>query len=192
MIYNDLAVKNIARPVRVYRVGSAETPEQPALPATALPPPDKPSIAVMPFTNMSVDPEQEFVADGTAEDIITALSRYPSLFVVARNSSFTYRNQAIDVKRVGRELGVRYVLEGSLRKLGNRIRITAQLVEAESGKHVREREVAVRAPLRAETGIFGGRARLIGRGTTCVTPCWKDKRHRGEVRDILPTSNSRE
>jgi adenylate cyclase len=129
-------VKNIVRPVRVYRVGSAATPEQPTVPATALPLPDKPSIAVMPFANMSGDPEQEFVADGIAEDIITALSRYPSLFVIARNSSFTYRNQAIDVKQVGRELGVRYVLEGSLRKSGNRIRITAQLVEAETGKHV--------------------------------------------------------
>ena len=105
---------------------------------TATPPPlpDKPSIAVLPFTNMSGDPEQEFFADGIAEGIITALSRYPSLFVIARNSCFTYKGRAVDVKQVGRELGVRYVLEGGLRKSGQRIRITAQLVEAETGKHV--------------------------------------------------------
>src|SRR5262249_19619012 len=98
--------------------------------------PDKPSLAVLPFANMSSDAEQEFFADGIAEDIITALSRYPSLFVIARNSSFSYRGQAVDVKRVGRELGVRYVLEGSLRKAANRVRITAQLIEAESGNHI--------------------------------------------------------
>jgi adenylate cyclase len=128
-------VKNIARPVRVYRVRgtsvAAKTPAQSALPL-----PDKPSIAVLPFTNMSADPEQEFFADGIAEDIITALSRYPSLFVIARNSSFTYKGRAVDVKQVGRELGVRYLLEGSLRKSANRIRVTAQLVEADTGKHV--------------------------------------------------------
>ena len=98
--------------------------------------PDKPSIAVLPFTNMSADPDQEFFADGIAEDVITALSRYPSLFVIARNSSFTYKGRAVDVKQVGRELGVRYVLEGGLRKSGNRIRVTAQLIEAETGKHL--------------------------------------------------------
>jgi len=103
-------------------------------PALALP--DKPSVAVLPFTNMSTDPEQEFFGDGVAEDVITALSRYPSLFVIARNSSFTYKGRAVDVKQIGRELGVRYVLEGSLRTLGSRIRVTAQLVEAETGKHV--------------------------------------------------------
>jgi adenylate cyclase len=98
--------------------------------------PDKPSAAVLPFTNMSSDPEQEFFADGIAEDVITALSRCPSVLVIARNSSFTYKGRTVDVKQVGRELGVRYVLEGSLRKAGNRIRITAQLVEAETGNHV--------------------------------------------------------
>jgi adenylate cyclase len=98
--------------------------------------PDQPSIAVLPFQNMSSDPEQEFFADGIAEDVITALSRYPSLFVIARNSSFTYKGRAVDVKQVGRELGVRYVLEGSLRKAGERVRVTAQLVEAESGNHL--------------------------------------------------------
>jgi adenylate cyclase len=131
-------VKNIARPVRVYRVRDRAAPsERPApISAQSLPLPDKPSIAVLPFANMSNDPEQEFFADGIAEDVITALSRYPSLFVIARNSCFTYKGRPVDVKQVGRELGVRYVLEGSLRKSGNRIRVTAQLVEAESGKHV--------------------------------------------------------
>ena len=130
-------LKNIARPVRVYRVrdvATAKTQSAPELPA--LPLPDKPSIAVLPFINMSGDPDQEFFADGIAEDIITALSRYSSLFVIARNSCFTYKERAIDVKQVGRELGVRYVLEGSLRKAGNRVRVTGQLVEAETGKHV--------------------------------------------------------
>jgi adenylate cyclase len=130
-------VKNIARPLRVYHVrpgqvaGEAMSVAQPPL---ALP--DKPSVAVLPFTNMSGDSEQEFVSDGIAEDVITALSRYPSLFVIARNSSFTYKGRAVDVKQVGRELGVRYVLEGSVRKAGNRIRVTAQLVEAGTGNHV--------------------------------------------------------
>jgi adenylate cyclase len=101
-----------------------------------LPLPDQPSIAVLAFTNMSGDPEQEYFADGIAEDVITALSRFPSLFVIARNSCFTYKGNAVDVKQVGRELGVRYVLEGSLRKAANRIRVTAQLVETESGNHV--------------------------------------------------------
>ena len=93
-------------------------------------------VGVLPFTNMSGDPEQEFVSDGIAEDVITALSRYPSLFVIARNSTFTYKGQAVDVKQVGRELGVRYVLEGSVRKAGNRIRVTAQLIEAGTGNHI--------------------------------------------------------
>jgi len=129
------SLKNIAGPVRVYRVElGGEGTAQPAAPAPVLP--DKPSIAVLPFVNMSGDPEQEFFADGIAEDIITALSRYPSLFVIARNSSFSYKGRAVDVKQIGRELGVRYVLEGSLRKSGNRIRVTAQLVEAETGNHV--------------------------------------------------------
>jgi len=131
-------LKNIARPVRAYRVRGTETTDgamrSVVQPSLALP--DKPSVAVLPFTNMSTDPDQEFFADGIAEDVITALSRYPSLFVIARNSSFTYKGRAVDVKQVGRELGVRYVLEGGLRKSGNRIRVTAQLVEAETGKHV--------------------------------------------------------
>jgi adenylate cyclase len=136
----EQSLKNIARPVRVYRVrltSTETTPKAtPSVGAPLLALPDKPSIAVLPFANMSNDPEQEFFADGIAEDIITALSRYPSLFVIARNSCFTYKGRAVDVKQVGRELGVRYVLEGSLRKAGNRIRVTAQLVEAETGNHV--------------------------------------------------------
>ena len=141
----EQTLKNIARPVRVYRVrATGATPTETApkatlteiAPAPALRLPDKPSIAVLPFQNMSGDVEQEFFAEGIAEDIITALSRYPSLFVIARNSSFTFKGRAVDVKQVGRELGVRYVLEGSLRKSGNRVRVTAQLIEAETGNHV--------------------------------------------------------
>jgi TolB-like protein len=98
--------------------------------------PDKPSVAVLPFDNMSGDPEQDYFADGVVEDIITALSRIRWLFVIARNSSFTYKGQAIDVKQVGRELGVRYVLEGAMRKAGGRVRITAQLIDATTGAHL--------------------------------------------------------
>ncbi len=126
-------LKNIARPVRVYRVrlgGEAAA----ARPALALP--DKPSIAVLPFANMSGDPEQEYFADGMVEEIITALSRFRSLFVIARNSSFTYKGRAVDVKQVGRDLGVRYVLEGSVRKSGTKVRIAGQLVDASTGAHL--------------------------------------------------------
>src|SRR5437763_1135475 len=126
----DQQVKNIAQAIRVYRV-QMEKPT--AQPAAALPLPDKPSIAVLPFQNMSGDPEQEYFVEGMVEEIITALSRIRWLFVIARNSSFTYKGRAVDVKRVGRELGVRYVLEGSVRKAGGRLRITAQLVAAETG-----------------------------------------------------------
>jgi adenylate cyclase len=134
-------VKNIARPVRAYRIMLDQTPRPSdpaavALPMRTLALPDKPSVAVLPFTNMSSVPEQEYFADGIAEDVITALSRYPSLFVIARNSTFTYKGRAVEIRQIGRELGVRYVLEGSLRKAGNRIRVTAQLIEAETGNHV--------------------------------------------------------
>jgi TolB-like protein/cytochrome c-type biogenesis protein CcmH/NrfG len=129
----EQSLKNIARPVRVYRLVPQQSAEP--LPA-ALPLPDKPSIAVLPFQNMSGDPEQEYFADGMVEEIITALSKVRWFFVIARNSTFTYKGRAVDVKQVGRELGVRYVLEGSVRKAGSRIRITAQLVEAETGNHV--------------------------------------------------------
>jgi TolB-like protein/class 3 adenylate cyclase len=139
-VFEDLGeqqVKNIARPVRVYRVrdtGGAKAPPTSASPALALP--DKPSIAVLPFQNMSGDPEQEYFTDGMVEEIITALSRIRWLFVIARNSSFTYKGQAVDVKQVGRELGVRYVLEGSVRKAGGRVRITGQLIDATNGAHL--------------------------------------------------------
>jgi adenylate cyclase len=126
-------LKNIDRPIRAYRVMFAKPV---AAMAATLPLPDKPSIAVLPFQNLSGDPEQDYFADGMVEEIITALSRIRWLFVIARNSSFTYKGQAIDVKRVGRELGVRYVLEGSVRKGGGRVRITAQLIDAETGAHL--------------------------------------------------------
>src|SRR5580693_1180118 len=134
-------VKNIARPVRVHRIvlGEGTGPSKPTAGGAANPPlplPDKPSIAVLPFQNMSGDPEQEYFADGMVEEIITALSRIRWLFVIARNSSFTYKGQAIDVKQVGRELGVRYVLEGSVRRAGGHVRITAQLVDASTGTHL--------------------------------------------------------
>jgi TolB-like protein/class 3 adenylate cyclase len=132
----EQSLKNIARPLRAYRVDSSSAARQPISPDAAFPLPDKPSIAVLPFANMSGDPEQEYFADGMVEEIITALSRIRWLFVIARNSSFTYKGQAVDVKQVGRELGVRYVLEGSVRKSGNRVRITAELIEAESGAHL--------------------------------------------------------
>ena len=124
-------LKNIAKPIRVYRLRLDADAQPPAL---ALP--DKPSIAVLPFDNMSDDPDQEYFADGMAEDIITALSRCAWLFVIARNSSFTYKGRAVDIRQVGRELGVRYVLEGSVRRGGNRVRFTAQLIEATSGTHI--------------------------------------------------------
>jgi TolB-like protein len=125
-------VKNIARPVHVWRLRPGTKPAISA--SLALP--DKPSIAVLPFANMSGDPEQEYFADGMVEEIITALSRIRWLFVIARNSSFTYKGQAVDVKQVARELGVRYVLEGSVRKAGNRVRITGQLIDTGNGAHI--------------------------------------------------------
>ena len=126
-------LKNIVWPVRVYRVRLDGTVPR-ARPVLTLP--DKPSIAVLPFDNLSGDPEQDYFADGMVEEIITALSRLRWLFVIARNSSFTYKGRAVDVKQVGRELGVRYVLEGSVRKAGNRVRITGQLIDASTGAHL--------------------------------------------------------
>jgi TolB-like protein/class 3 adenylate cyclase/Tfp pilus assembly protein PilF len=130
-------LKNIARPVQVWRwqPGTAEPPK-PAPAPTALLLPDKPSIAVLPFQNMSGDPEQEYFTDGITEDIITELSRFHSLFVIARNSSFSYKGKSPDIRQVGRELGVRYVLEGSIRKSSNRIRVTGQLVDTLTGNHI--------------------------------------------------------
>jgi TolB-like protein/class 3 adenylate cyclase len=125
-------LKNIERPLRVCRVKLYGM----SMPRAPLPLPDKPSVAVLPFQNMSGDPEQEYFAYGIVEEIITALSRFRHLFVIARNSTFTYKGRAVDVKQVGRELGVRYVLEGGVRKAGDRVRITAQLVDALTGAHL--------------------------------------------------------
>ena len=138
--FGEHSVKNIARPVRVYRVEKAIEPlaggaDDRGTPSAALPE-DGPSVAVLPFANMSGDAEQEYFVDGIVEDIITGLSRIKWLHVIARNSTFVYKGRAVDVKQVGRELGVRYILEGSLRKAVNRVRLTAQLVEAASGRHV--------------------------------------------------------
>jgi adenylate cyclase len=129
----EQSLKNIARPVRAYKV-VLDGSRTKATPALTLP--DKPSISILPFQNLSGDPEQEYFADGMVEDITTALSRIRWLFVIARNSSFSYKGKAVDVKQVARELGVRYVLEGSVRRGGNRVRVTAQLIDAISGAHV--------------------------------------------------------
>ena len=145
----ELVLKNIERPIRAFRVEwdaadwtisvpaiavlSKTTPSPTDAPLTL---PDKPSIAVLPFQNMSGDPEQEYFADGISEEIITELSRFHSLFVIARNSSFSYKGKSPDVRQVGRELGVRYVLEGSIRKASNRIRVTGQLVDTLTGSHI--------------------------------------------------------
>jgi TolB-like protein len=128
----EMTLKNIARPVQVFVIRGAKPAASPSLPALR----GKPSIAVLPFQNMSGDPEQEYFADGMVEDIITALSRFKSLFVIARNASFTFKGKAIDIREVGRELGVRYVLEGSVRKAGNRLRITGQLIEVSTLAHI--------------------------------------------------------
>jgi adenylate cyclase len=184
--FDDLGeqrVKNIARPIRVHRIRFAEETDTPYLrvsqPVTTpqLSLPDKPSVAVLPFTNMSGDPEQEFVSDGIAEDVITALSHYPSLFVIARNSTFTYKGRAVDIKQVGRELGVRYVLEGSVRKAGNRIRVTAQLIEAGTSNHIwaerYDRDLA---------DIFALQDEITQALTTALTPAIADAELRRAIR----------
>jgi adenylate cyclase len=143
MTFVDLGVqqvKNIQEPIRAYQVGAQSEPREDvaARIVDAEPPPllDKPSIAVLPFQNMSGDPEQEYFADGMVEEITTALSRFKSLFVIARNSSFTFKGKAVDVTEVGRRLGVRYVLEGSVRKAAGKVRITGQLIDAVTGAHI--------------------------------------------------------
>jgi adenylate cyclase len=144
MTFVDLGVqqvKNIQEPIRAFQVSAPSEPREAAPPRVAdteSPPtlPDKPSIAVLPFENMSGDPEQEYFADGMVEEIITALSRFKHLFVIARNSSFTFKGKAVDIKEVGRKLGVRYVLEGSVRKAAGKVRITGQLVDAVTGAHI--------------------------------------------------------
>jgi TolB-like protein/class 3 adenylate cyclase len=138
LVFEDMGeqqLKNIARSVRTYRVTMDRETEIRVKPAS-LPLDDKPSVAVLPFANMSGDPEQEYFADGMVEEIITALSRIRRLFVIARDSTFTYKGQTIDVKQLGRELGVRYILEGSVRKAAGRVRITAQLIAAANGAHL--------------------------------------------------------
>ncbi len=136
------SLKNISEPMRAWRLrmnanGSVAAPiEVPVESTQALALPDKPSIAVLPFQNMSGDPEQEYFADGMVEDIITALSRFSGLFVIARNSTFVYKGKTIDIRQIGRELGVRFVLEGSVRKAGNQVRITGQLIDASTGAHL--------------------------------------------------------
>ena len=139
----EQSLKNIARPMRAYAVKSswrgivaADVLSSHPETREPLPLPDKPSIAVLPFQNMSADPEQEYFADGVVEDIITALSRFKSLFVIARNSSFAYKGKSPDIRQVGRDLGVRYVLEGSVRRAANRLRISAQLIDTQSGAHI--------------------------------------------------------
>jgi adenylate cyclase len=147
-------LKNIVRPVRTYRV-IASVGAASARADLVLTLPDKPSIAVLPFANMSGDPEQEYFVDGMVEEIITTLSRIRWLFVIARNSTFTYKGRTVDVKEVGRELGVRYVLEGSVRKAGTQVRITGQLIDALTGTHL----WADRRPRRG-TAHLGRLARL--------------------------------
>jgi adenylate cyclase len=135
----EQTVKNITDPVRVYKIGrESETAISPMSEEQAVmhPVPEKPSLAVLPFINMSRDPEQEYFSDGMTEDIITALSRIRWFFIIARNSTFAYKGRAVDVRKVAKELGVRYVLEGSVRKAGSRVRVTAQLIDGDTGKHV--------------------------------------------------------
>jgi adenylate cyclase len=174
-------LKNVAEPVRIYRIAGDRSGTSAASPAREpLALPDKPSIAVLPFENMSVDTEQEYFADGITEEIITTLSKISKLFVIARNSTLTYKGRAVDVKQVGREQGVRYVLEGSVRRGGNRMRITAQLIEAATGHHLwaqrYDREIgdvfALQDEITKEVGSAlqielteGEQARVAARGT---------------------------
>jgi adenylate cyclase len=158
-------VKNIAQPIKAHQIRGETSPTAVPVFDSSLPLPDKPSIAVLPFANMSGDPEQEYFADGMIEEIITALSRIRWLFVIARNSTFTYKGQAIDVKQVGRELGVRYVLEGSVRKAGQRVRITGQLIDALTGTH-----------------------RWADRFDGCAPPQWFCRQRRGSQRRLVSWS----
>jgi len=213
--FDDLgerSLKNIDRPVRLYAVSPASAQTASALTSQARQPlalPEKPSIAVLPFQNMSGDSEQDYFADGMVEDIITALSRFKSLFVIARNSSFAYKGKSPDIRQVGRELGVRYVLEGSVRKAANRLRITAQLIDAASGAHtwvdrfdgalqdvfelqddVTEKVVGAIAPRMERAEIVRARRRPPGntdaydcylRGLACLSPVTVDGMERALV-----------
>jgi adenylate cyclase len=176
-------LKNIVRRVRTYRVipdGMAVVKPQGSPLTLTLP--DKPSVAVLPFTNMSGDSEQEFVSDGIAEDIITALSRCPWLSVIARNSSFTFKGRPVDVKHIGRELGARYVLEGGIRKSGNRMRVTAQLIEAQTGNHIWAERYD-----RDPVDIFSMLDEITGAVSVAVSPAIADAEVRRAVRK--PTGN---
>jgi adenylate cyclase len=167
---------NIASPVRVYRVSKGVASR------ASLPLPEKPSIAVLSFTNMSGDPEQEFFAEGIAEDIITVLSKSRSLFVIARNSSFTYKDTTVSVRDIGRELGVRYVLEGSVRKSGNRVRATVQLIEAATGRHLWAERYD-----RELTDIFAVQDEITTSVTAAIQPA-VDRRERERVARKAPES----
>ena len=177
----EQALKNIARPVRVYQVVSPQTRGQTkvepsavrTLIDTAMVLPDKPSLAVLPFENMSGDPEQDYFADGVVEDIITALSRFKSFAVIARNSSFVYKGRAVDVRQVAKELGVRYVLEGSVRRAGERLRITAQLVDGDIGRASLGRQVRRRR--RGHIRRAGPDHRKRGRGRRAANPAGGDR-----------------
>jgi len=172
----EQVVKNIARPISVHRIqlaqaAKSDSTEKRTESATA----DRPSIAALPFVNMSGDPEQEYFADGITEDIITGLSKLRWFFVIARNSSFAYKGKAVDVKRAARELGVRYILEGSVRKGGNRVRITAQLIDAATGNHIwadrYDGELADVFALQDETAVPSARNHLgweYGGAEECV------------------------
>ncbi len=139
LLFEDIGaqrLKNIDQPVQAFRVLLDDVFHGTGSPRPLLPLPDRPSIAVLPFTNMSGDPEQEYFSDGISEDVITELSRFRSLFVIARNSSFSYKGRSVKVQEIGRDLGVAYVVEGSVRKSGDRVRVTAQLIEAVTGNHL--------------------------------------------------------
>ena len=177
-------LKNISKPVRAYAVRAGASGALTERLSAAPPLPDKPSIAVLPFENMSGDPEQEYFADGMVEDIITALSHFKWLFVIARNSSFTFKGRAVDIKEVGRRLGVRYVLEGSVRKASGKVRITGQLIDAVTGAHIWadrfERDL---------TDIFALQDEVTVAVVSAIQPkCFKQKLHwrRGGDRRTSP------
>ena len=185
----EQAVKNIKEPIRAYQIrirsGEAPTTPSPELPELELP--DKPSIAVLPFTNMSGDSEQEYFSDGITEDIITALSRIPRLFVVARHSTSVYKGRAVDIKQVGKEQGVKFVLEGSVRKSGSRVRITAQLIDASTGSHrwadrydrelsdifAVQDEIAKNVTVAVQVELTAGEQALIWAGGTDKLKAWE-------------------
>jgi adenylate cyclase len=177
-----LDLKNIARPVeafvlRVTATTSTLQSEKPLVLDGGQALPGKPSIAVLPFANMSSDPEQEYFSDGLADDIITILSRIQSLFVIARSSSFTYRGHAVDVRQVSRELGVRYALEGSVRRSGDRIRVTAQLIEAETGNHIWAERYD-----RHLTEVFAVQDEITAEVTAAILPALTDAEQRRALR----------